>query len=88
MQDAQFSSDQNPTEKQDDLLVEMLDSFWCLKNNSMTMTSKYRMVSVAQLLANKIRTWAPPKEQARICHLAINEVADRLLREARNDLST
>jgi hypothetical protein len=40
-----------------------------------------RMAMVMYELAQLIRTWAPPEEQARICHLAINEVADRLIRE-------
>ena len=70
-----------------DLLTRMLDAFWCLKNNSMTMTSKLRMIAVLELLSQEIRSWAPDQGQARICYLAINEVADRLLREA-NDLST
>lgn len=64
----------------------MLDAFWCLKNNSMTMTSKYRMVAVAELLAEEIRSWAPDQGQARMVHMAINDVADRLLRDATNDL--
>lgn len=53
----------------------------------MTMTSKLRMIAVLELLSQEIRSWAPDQGQARICYLAINEVADRLLREA-NDLST
>jgi hypothetical protein len=32
-------------------------------------------------ISSIIRTWAPDPGQARICHLAINEIADRLLRE-------
>ena len=43
---------------------------------------KRRMKAVIRELANTIRTWAPDPGQARICHLAINEVADRLIREA------
>ena len=83
-QDAQSSVDQKAKM---DLLTRMLDAFWCLKNNSMTMTSKLRMIAVLELLSQEIRSWAPDQGQARICYLAINEVADRLLREA-NDLST
>jgi len=41
-----------------------------------------RMAAVMQELAEVIRTWAPDEGQARICHLAINEVADRLVRES------
>ena len=40
-----------------------------------------RMKEVIREISNVIRTWAPDKGQARICHLAINEVADRLVRE-------
>jgi hypothetical protein len=40
------------------------------------------MKEVIREIANTIRTWAPDPGQARICHLAINEVADRLIREA------
>ena len=43
---------------------------------------KRRMKEVIREIANTIRTWAPDPGQARICHLAINEVADRLIREA------
>ena len=43
---------------------------------------KRRMKEVIREIANTIRTWAPDLGQARICHLAINEVADRLIREA------
>jgi hypothetical protein len=40
-----------------------------------------RMKEVIREIAKTIRTWAPDEGQARICHLAINEVADRLIRE-------
>jgi len=40
-----------------------------------------RMKEVIREIANIIRTWAPDPGQARICHLAINEVADRMIRE-------
>lgn len=40
------------------------------------------MQAVIKAISENIRTWAPPEEQARICHMAINEVADRLLRES------
>jgi hypothetical protein len=43
--------------------------------------------AVVRQIACMIRTWAPPKEQARICHLAINEVADRLIRDFEVDES-
>jgi hypothetical protein len=46
------------------------------------------MVAVLDVLAAEIRSWAPDQGQARICYLAINEVADRLIRESTNDLPT
>ena len=42
---------------------------------------KRRMKEVIREIANTIRSWAPDAGQARICHLAINEVADRMIRE-------
>jgi hypothetical protein len=39
------------------------------------------MKAVVREIAQVIRTWAPPESRRRICHLAINEVADRLLTE-------
>lgn len=41
-----------------------------------------RMAAVMQELAEVIRTWAPGKGQARLCHMAINDVADRLIHES------
>ena len=40
-----------------------------------------RMKAVVHEISQRIRTWAPDEGQARICYLAINEVADRLVRE-------
>jgi hypothetical protein len=40
-----------------------------------------RMKEVIREISDVIRTWAPDPGQARICFLAINEVADRLIRE-------
>jgi hypothetical protein len=40
-----------------------------------------RMKEVIREISDVIRTWAPDPGQARICYLAINEVADRLIRE-------
>lgn len=85
-QDAPSSVDQSTTSK-DDLLTCLIDAYWCDRNNSLTMHSKQRMVAVLELLAAEIRSWAPDKGHARICYLAINEVADRLIRESTNDVS-
>jgi hypothetical protein len=40
-----------------------------------------RMKEVIREIANTIRTWAPDPGQARMIHLAINDVADRLIYE-------
>lgn len=82
-QDAPSSADQS-TPIKEDLLTCLTDAFWCDRNNSLTMFSKQRMVAVLELLAAEIRSWAPDPGQARICYLAINEVADRLIRESTN----
>lgn len=63
----------------DDLAGRCLAAYWHDRNALIDDIS--RMQAVTSLLAAEIRTWAPPKEQAKICHLAINEVADRLLRD-------
>lgn len=64
------------------LPLRMLDAFWCLTNNSMTITSSDRMREVLRLLANKVETWAPSYLESKICHLAVTEVAERLRAEA------
>lgn len=40
-----------------------------------------RMAAVIREIAAAIREIAPPEDRARICHLAVNEVADHLLKE-------
>jgi hypothetical protein len=64
------------------LPLRMLDAFWCLANNSMTITSPDRMREVLRLLAKEVETWAPPYSEHKICHLAVTEVAQRLKAEA------
>jgi len=63
----------------DDLTGRCLAAYWMDRNALIDDAS--RIQAVAQVMAEEIRKWAPTKEQARICHLAINEVADRLLRD-------
>jgi hypothetical protein len=65
----------------DDLLTRCLAEYWDDRHTTSTLRSRSRMRGVIQLLAKEIRTWAPDQGQARICYLAINEVADRLLRD-------
>jgi hypothetical protein len=62
--------------------LRMLDAFWCLTNNSMTITSPDRMREVLRLVANEVETWAPSYLESKICHLAVMEVAQRLRAEA------
>lgn len=64
------------------LPLRMLDAFWCLTNNSMTITSPDRMREVLRLLAREVETWAPPYAETPVCHLAVTEVAQRLRAEA------
>lgn len=69
-------------ETSETLAMRMLDAFWCLRNNSMIITSPDRMRAVLRLLADEIETWAPSASDAKICHLAVCEVAQRLRAEA------
>ena len=59
---------------------DCLAIYWELGEYSID--DRRRMQAVIKAIADNIRTWAPPEEQARICHMAINEVADRLIRES------
>ena len=61
------------------LLVQLTELYWSLGEYSID--DRRRMKAVVYELANTIRSWAPDPGQARICYLAINEVADRLIRE-------
>lgn len=62
------------------LLDELTHLYWSLGEYSID--DRRRMQAVIKEIAKVIRTWAPGPEQARICYLAINEVADRLEQEA------
>lgn len=62
------------------LLDNLIQLYWSLGEYSID--DKRRMKAVLLELAQEIRTWAPDEGQARICYLAINEVADRLVRES------
>ena len=74
------------TPPSDDLLTRCLTEYWDDRHTTSTLRSRARMRAVVQLLSDEIRTWAPDPGQARICHLAINEVADRLLRDTPDDV--
>jgi hypothetical protein len=61
------------------LLDQLTELYWGLGEYSID--DRRRMKAVVHELSQTIRSWAPDEGQARICFLAINEVADRLLRE-------
>lgn len=71
----------NPVEIKfgNDLTGRCLAAYW--EDRNALIDDHSRMRAVAEVIAAEIRQWAPPKEQAKICFLAINEVADRLLRD-------
>ena len=62
------------------LCTRLMQAYW--QDRQALIDGHVRMAAVMQVVAEEIRTWAPDKGQARICHLAINEVADRLIRES------
>jgi hypothetical protein len=64
------------------LPLRMLDAFWCLTNNSMTITSPDRMREVLRLVATEIETWAPSYSEQKICHLTVADIVQRLRAEA------
>jgi len=61
------------------LPTELTELYWSMDDYSLH--DPRRMAIVIHKIAKIIRTWAPDPGQAKICHLAINEVADRLMRE-------
>lgn len=61
------------------LIDNLTGLYWSL--GEYAIDDRRRMKAVLMELATEIRTWAPDEGQARICFLAINEVADRLVRE-------
>jgi hypothetical protein len=61
------------------LIDSLSELYWSLGEYSID--DKRRMKAVVSELSQTIRSWAPDAGQARICYLAINEVADRLMRE-------
>lgn len=65
------------------LLNDLTELYWSLGEYSID--DRRRMRAVVHEISQRIRTWAPDEGQARICFLAINEVADRLIRETNND---
>lgn len=62
-----------------DLTGRCLAAYWT--DRQALIDARSRMRAVVEVLAEEVRQWAPDPGQARICYLAINEVADRLLRD-------
>ena len=61
------------------LIDSLSELYWSLGEYSID--DKRRMKAVVSELSQVIRSWAPDEGQARICYLAINEVADLLICE-------
>lgn len=61
------------------LLDELTELYWSLGEYSID--DRRRMKTVVKEIAKTLRSWAPDPSRARICYMAINEVADRLERE-------
>lgn len=68
-----------------DLMTRCIDAYWHEKLSIRGISSRKRMSAVFRILADEIKLWAPNKEQAKICHLAVNEIADRLIEMADDD---
>lgn len=67
-----------------DLLRRCVDAYWAKELGTQGLHSSIRMGFAVEIIAAEIRQWAPDKSQAKICHLAINEIADRLIQEVNN----
>jgi len=65
------------------LIKQLTELYWALGEYSID--DERRMKAVVREVAQVIRAWAPPESRRRICHLAINEVADRLLTECNDN---
>lgn len=70
-----------------DLVQRCIDAYWCKENALTGLHSTIRMARAIEEIAAEIRLWAPDKESAKICYLAINEVADQLLEHAQKVLT-
>lgn len=54
-----------------------INAYW-YPDSRYGLADRFRMASVFEVIAAEIESWAPPKSQAKICHLQIMEVAQRL----------
>ena len=62
------------------LISRCLNAYW--QDSEYTIDAIQRMQAVLALVSDEVREWAPAKEQARICHTMVHEIADRLLRDS------
>lgn len=69
-----------------DLMTRCIDAYWEQGLSINGIHSTLRMKAVFELLAKEIRTWAPDPKTAKICHLAVNEIANRLVEESSGPL--
>lgn len=63
-----------------DLLKRCVDAYWSSEHGPYGLHSEVRMAKAFEVIAAEIRQWAPDPAVAKICHLAVNEVADMLLK--------
>lgn len=54
-----------------------INAYW-FPDSRYSIADHQRVAAVFEVIADEIETWAPPKTEAKICHLQIMEVAARL----------
>jgi hypothetical protein len=59
-------------------LIERCSSAYWFPDSRYSIADHVRMAAVLSVIADEIEAWAPAKEQARICHLQVMEIAARL----------
>lgn len=67
-----------------DLIEQCIEAYWSQDHGLYGLHSAVRMKRAFEVIAAEIRTWAPDPVNAKLCHLAVNDVADRLLEHAAN----
>lgn len=70
-----------PMNKPTALIDRAIEAYWHIGLDIRGIHSRQRMQKVFELIAKEIQEWAPAEDHARICHLAIMEVAQRLQQE-------
>jgi len=59
-------------------LIDRCSSAYWFPDSRYSIADHVRMAAVLSVIADEIETWAPAKEQAKICHLQVMEIAARL----------